>query len=194
CGRGRARRRTSEHQLSLGGLEIVVVVELLAADELLELGRRAEAVDAELALDELRVGVRPLAGDAVDSERGDLAGDVDRAVVHRVAEAVTHVAAEDHPAALHHEARHHPGVADDDDGAALLVDHRSGDDAAVDDEVTAAERRPGQRARVPGDRDYAGHHVLAGRPADAAGDVDLGPVDEPAAEVAEAAGEGDAAA
>src|SRR5581483_8682287 len=81
-----------EHQLSLGGLEVVVVVQLLAADELLQLRRLAEAVDAELALDELRVGVRPLAGDAVDPEGGDLAGDVDRAVVHRVDEAAAEVA------------------------------------------------------------------------------------------------------
>src|SRR4051794_16543704 len=60
--------RTSEDQLSLGGLEVVVVVELLAADEFLEGRRGAEPVDAELALDELRVGVRPLARHAVDAE------------------------------------------------------------------------------------------------------------------------------
>src|SRR5581483_10095869 len=164
-----------EHQLSLGGLEVVVVVQLLAADELLQLRRLAEAVDAELALDELRVGVRPLAGDAVDPEGGDLAGDVDRAVVHRVAEAVADVAAEDHAAALHHEAGHHARVAEDDDRAALLVDS-------------------GARADVPVHDDDAGHHVLAGRPADAAVDRDLRAVDEAAAEVAEAALERDAAA
>jgi len=46
-----------ENELPLGRLEVVVVVELLAAHELLELGRAAEAVDAELAVDVLRVGV-----------------------------------------------------------------------------------------------------------------------------------------
>ena len=46
--------RRHRHQLPLGGLEVVVVVELLAADELLEFRRRAEAVDRELALDRAR--------------------------------------------------------------------------------------------------------------------------------------------
>src|SRR5688572_24360192 len=45
-----------EDELALGRLQVVVVVELLAADELLQLRRLAEPVDAELALDELRVG------------------------------------------------------------------------------------------------------------------------------------------
>src|SRR3954454_4326148 len=133
--------RTSEHQLSLGGLEVVVVVELLAAHELLQLGRRAEPVDAELAIDELGVGLRPLAGDAVDAERPNLPADVDRAVVHRVAETVADVAAEDHAAALHHETGHRPGVAADDDRAAFLVDPRSRADAALDDEVAPAQGR-----------------------------------------------------
>src|SRR5579863_9862399 len=95
CGEGAFSSAMSEHQLPLGGLERVVVVELLAADEFLEPRRRAELVDAELALDELAVGVGPLAGHAVDPERADRAGDVDRAVVHRVAEAGPDVAADD---------------------------------------------------------------------------------------------------
>src|SRR4051812_15607208 len=81
-----------EHELALGGLEVVVVVELLAADELLQLRRRAQPVDAELALDELRVDVRPLARHAVDAERLHAPADVDRPVVHRVAEAGADVA------------------------------------------------------------------------------------------------------
>jgi hypothetical protein len=52
-----------ENELALGRLEGVVVVELLAADELLELRRRAELVDAELALDQLAVGSGPLASE-----------------------------------------------------------------------------------------------------------------------------------
>src|SRR5947209_12677126 len=84
-----------EDELALGGLERVVVVELLAAHELLELRRRAELVDLELAIDQLVVGVGQLAGDAVDAERLHLAGDIDRAVVHRVAEPRADVAADD---------------------------------------------------------------------------------------------------
>ena len=67
-------------------------------------------------------------------------------------------------------------------------------DAALDDEVAAAERGARERAGVAVDHDDAGHHVLAGRPADPALDVHLGAVDDPAAEVAEAAVEGDLAA
>src|SRR5918996_4191410 len=183
-----------EHELALGRLEVVVVVEHLAADELLELGRRAEIVDAELALDELRVGLVPLAGDAVDPERADLPGDVDLPVVHRVAEAVTDVAADDLAAALHHEPGHRAGVAEDDDRAALLVDAGAGSDLALDDDVAAANGGRRQRARVALDHDDARHHVLAGRPADPPGDADLGTVDEAAAEVAQAAFEVDLAA
>ena len=145
--------RPSQHQLSLGGLEVVVVVELLAADELLELGRVAEAVDPELPLDQLGVGVGPLARDAVDAERLDLAADVDRPVVHRVAEARADVAAEDLAAALHHEAGHRAGVAEDDDGAALLVDPGARADPALDDEVAAADGGRGERAGVAVDDD-----------------------------------------
>src|SRR5919202_806524 len=82
-----------ENELPLGRLEVVVVVELLAAHELLELRRRPEPVDPELALDELRVRLVPLAGHAVDPERLHLAGDVDLPVVHRVAEAGARVSA-----------------------------------------------------------------------------------------------------
>src|SRR6185503_2170330 len=105
----------SENELALGRLERVVVVEHLAADELLELGRRAEPVDPELALDQLRVRIRPLAGHAVDPEGLDLARDVDRSVVHGVAEARADVAADDDPPALHHEAGHRAGRAADQD-------------------------------------------------------------------------------
>src|SRR4051795_10701024 len=166
-----------QDELALGGLEGVVVVELLAAHELLQLGRVAEAVDAELALDELGVRVGPLAGHAVDAERLDLAADVDGPVVHRVAQAGADVAEDDLAAALHHEPGHRAGAAADDDRPALLIDARAGADAAVDDEVAAADRGARERAGVAVDDDDARHHVLARRPADAALDVDLGPVD-----------------
>src|SRR5438105_11707638 len=190
---GAVSSATLEHQLPFGRLEVVVVVEHLPADELLELRRRAEPVDAELPLDQLGVAVRPLAGDAVDPERLHLAADVDRAVVHRVAEARTDVAAEDLPAALHHEGRHRAGVAEDDHRPTLLVDPRSRADAALHDDVAATERGRRERAGVRVDDDDARHHVLTRRPADAALDVDLRPVAETAAEVAERAAEGDLA-
>src|SRR6266702_4204497 len=126
-------------------------------------------------------------GHAVDAERLHLAPDVDRAVVHGVAETGADVAAEDLPAALHHEAGHHPRGAEHDDRAPLLVDPGPGSDLALDDEVAAPNRGPGQRTGVAVDHDDPGHHVLAGRPADPPLDVDLGAVDQSAAEVAEAA-------
>src|SRR6478672_12108759 len=153
-----------ENELPLGRLEVVVVVELLTAHELLELGRAAEAVDAELALDVLRVGVGPLAGHAVDAERLHLAGHVDGAVVHGVAEAGAGVAADDLAAALHHEAGHRADAAHGEDGAALLVDAGARADAALDHQVAAAQGGAGQRAGVASDDNDAGDHVLAGRP------------------------------
>src|SRR6478736_3614336 len=65
---------------------------------------------------------------------------------------------------------------------------------ALDDQVAAAQGGAGQRACIAFDDNDAGHHVLAGRPADPAGDVHLGAVDHAAAEVAEAALERDLAA
>src|SRR5438105_2994291 len=144
---GAVSSATLEHQLPFGRLEVVVVVEHLPADELLELRRRAEPVDAELPLDQLGVAVRPLAGHAVDPERLPLPADVDRAVVHRVAEARADVAAEDLPAPLHHEARHRAGVAEHDHGAAFLVDPGARADPALDHDVAAADRGRRQRAR-----------------------------------------------
>src|SRR5918999_997696 len=138
----------SEHELPLARLEAVVVVELLAAHELLERGRSTEPVDPELALDQLGVGVRPLALDAVDAERRHASADVDRPVVHGVAEAGAHVAADDLAAALHHEAGHRAGIAEHDDRAALLVDARARTDLALHDQVAAAQRGAGERAGV----------------------------------------------
>ena len=133
-------------------------------------------------------------GHAVDAERLHLAADVEDAVVHRVAQARADVAADDLAAALHHEAVHRAGAAEGEDRAALLVDAAAGADAALDHEVAAADGRAGQRAGVAVDHDHARHHVLAGRPAHAAGDVHLWPVDHAAAEVAQAALERDLAA
>src|SRR5439155_22896747 len=94
---------------------------------------------------------------------------------------------------LHHEPGHGAGRAEREDRPALLVDAASRSHAALDDDVAAAQRRPGERAGVALDDHDARHHILAGGPAYAAGDVHLGAVDQPAAEVAEAALIGDLA-
>src|SRR5216683_6513121 len=186
--------RQSEDELAFGRLEVVVVPELAPAYELAERARRLDAVDAELARQKLVISRRQLCLDAVHAQRGDLPAHIDRAVVHRVAQPAAHVAADDLPAALEHEPRHHARVAADEDGAALLVDARPGPDIAADHHVAAAQRRAGQRPCVLVDEDHAGHHVLGSRPADPAGDVNLRPVDQAAPEVAEAALDADLAA
>src|SRR5262245_53673989 len=160
--------RGLEDELPLARLEAVVVPELPAAGELAERCGRLEAVHGQLAAEQLVVGRVQLRLDAVDAEAGDLAGDVDRAVVHGVAEALAGVAEDDLPAALHHEPGQQPGVAADQDGAALLVDAGPGADVTPDDEVAAAQGRAGQRPGVALDHHHAGHHVLAGRPPDPA--------------------------
>src|SRR6266851_296706 len=176
-----------DDELSLARFELIVVVELLATDELLELGRHAQAVDAELALDQLGVGSGPLPWHAVEPERLHLAGHIEGPVVHRVAEVWPDVAADDLPAALHHECRIDPGVAEDDDGAALLVDAGPGPDAALDQHVPTADRGRRERPGVLFDHDHPRHHVLAGRPSDSPGDDHLRPIDHAEAEVPEAA-------
>src|SRR5215211_1562762 len=183
-----------DDQLALAGLELVVVVELLAADELLELGRRAEPVDPELALDQLGVGLVPLAGHAIDPERLHLAGDVNRPVVHRVAETGADVSANDLAPTLEHEPCHRAGVAEDDDRAALLVDARARAHLPLDDDVASSNGGSGQRAGVALDDNDPRHHVLAGRPADPTADVNLRAVDQATPEVAERALEADLAA
>src|SRR5579859_738549 len=176
-----------QDELAFGRLEVVVVPELAPAHELAPARGRLYGVDAQLPGQELVVGRGQLGLDAVHPERGDLAADVDRAVVHGVAQAAAHVAADDLPAALEHEPGHHAGVSAHDDGAALLVDAGAGAHVTADDDVAAAQCGAGQRARILVHDEDAGHHVLRHRPADAPPDVDLGPVDQPAAEVAEAA-------
>src|SRR5215470_14642611 len=153
--------RSLQDELALVRLEVVVVPQLLAADELAEGIGFVQPVDAELAVDQLLVRGAELGLDAVDAERGDLAGHVDGTGVHRVAEAGTDIAAVDLAAALHHEADVHAAAAADDDRAALLVDAGAGPDRAPDHEVPAAQGRAGEGAGVLLDHHHAGHHVLA---------------------------------
>src|SRR5215813_3194008 len=124
-----------QDKLAFGRLEVVVVPELAPAHELAPARGRLDAVDAQLPGQELVVRRVQLRLDAVHAERGDLAADVDRAVVHRVAQAAAHVAADDLAAALEHEAGHRAGVPAHDDRAALLVDAGPGADVAADHHV-----------------------------------------------------------
>src|SRR5215813_10826926 len=64
--------RSLQDELALVRLEVVVVPQLLAADELAEGVGFVQPVDAELAVDQLLVRIVELGLDAVDSERGDL--------------------------------------------------------------------------------------------------------------------------
>src|SRR5882757_5378409 len=90
----------SEDQLFLGRLEVVVIPQLPAGDDLLQLpdavGCR-QAVQLELALEPIGLDLVHLARHGVDAQAVDLAADVDRAVVHRVAQVLAGVA-EDHHA------------------------------------------------------------------------------------------------
>src|SRR5690348_754325 len=138
------RPRHLQDELALGRLEVVVVPELPAADEFPERGLRLHAVDSQLAFQEFVVAGGELGLDAVDAQRGDLAADVDRAVVHGVAEPAAHVPADDLAAALQHEPCHHARIPADDDRAALPVDARARPDVAMDHQVAAAQCGAGQ--------------------------------------------------
>jgi hypothetical protein len=182
-----------DDELALARFEVVVVVELLAADELLERRRRPQLVDAELALDQLGVGVGPFPRHAVDPQGLDRAPHVDRPLVHRVPDVWPDVPADDDAASLHHETGVRSGVAPNQDRSALLIDPGSRAHASADHDVPAAKRGAGQRAGVLPDAHHARHHVLAARPADPPLDLDLGTVDDAQAEVPKAPLEADAA-
>ena len=135
---------SSPHSTSLllGRLEIVVVPQLLAGDDLAEMfARRIWAggrIVVSLRSSQLRVEIGHLAAHRVDAEARRLAADIDRAVIHGIAEILAGIAADHHAAALHHEAGEGAGLAADDDGAALHVDAGARADIALADEVAAA--------------------------------------------------------
>src|SRR4051794_1633548 len=83
----------SERDLALEGLEIVVVVELAAGHDLAPRAGVLEAVVLERLTQPEVVELVRLLEQRVDAERGDLAGDEDLAVVHRVARGAADVAA-----------------------------------------------------------------------------------------------------
>src|SRR5215469_8608332 len=179
-----------KNQLLFGGLEIVVVPELTPGDDLLHgldaLGR-LEAVHLQLALQPLHVEIGYLARHRIDAEALDFAADIDGAVIHGIAEILAGIPQYDHAAALHHEAAEGSRPAADDDGAALHVDAHAGTDIAHADEIAPAHGGAEGGARVLLDHHGPRHHVLCAGPADAALYADVRPVDQAAAEIAEAA-------
>ena len=141
----------------------------------------------ELPLQPRAVEIGHLAPHRVDAEALRLAGDVDDAVIHGVAEILAGIAADHHAPALHHEAGEGAGAAADDDVAALHVDAGARADIALAHEVAAADRRAELGAGILLDENGAAHHVLAAGPADAAGDADIRTVDQAEAKIAERA-------
>src|SRR5699024_333369 len=128
-------------------------------------------------VDELLVVRTELGLDAIDTQRLDLAGDIQCAGVQRVTEAVADVTADHLTTALHHESGVDAGVASDDDRAALLVNTGATADMSLDHDVPAAQRSAGQRAGVLLDHDDTGHHVLPERPSRASLHLHFGAIE-----------------
>src|SRR4051812_21611495 len=95
--------QVSEHELLLVGLEIVVVPQLLAGDDLLEVidaFAGIEIVHLELARQPFAVAAGEGGRHGVDAQAPRLAAEIDGAVIHRVAEVLAGVAADDHAPTL----------------------------------------------------------------------------------------------
>src|SRR5262245_40200753 len=160
-----------QHQFLFGRLEIVIVPQLLAGDDLAEgadPALRHDLVAEELPLEPCLVEIGHGGPHRIDAEARGFAGDIDRAVIHGIAKILASVAADHHAAALHHEAGEGAGVAADDDGATFHVDAGARADIALAHEVAAADGRTELRACVLLDENRAAHHVLGARPADPA--------------------------
>src|ERR1700682_3991083 len=186
----RVANESSENEFLLGGFEIVVIPQLPASGVLvhaLGAARGREAVHLQFALQPLHVEVGHLRRHGIDPEARDLAADVDRAVVHGVAEVLAGIAEDDHASALHHEAAEGARPATNDDRAALHIDTDARADVALAHQITATDRGAEGRARVLLDHYGSGEHVLGARPADPALDADVGSVDQPATEIAQTA-------
>src|SRR5262245_9608504 len=160
-----------QHQFLFGRLEIVVVPQLFAGDALAEgadAALRHDLVAAELPLEPCLVEIGHGGPYRIDAEARGLAGDIDCAVIHGIAKILASIAADNHAAALHHEAGEGAGVAADNDGATFHVDAGARADIALAHEVAAADGRAELRAGVLLDEDGAAHHVLSARPAEPA--------------------------
>src|SRR4029077_13952774 len=107
-----------------------------------------DVVHAQFACQPLPIELGYLGPDRVHAEALRLAANIDRAVIHRVAEILAGVAADHHAPALHHKAGEDPGGGADDDGAALLVNPGARADIAPAHEIAASDRRPELRACV----------------------------------------------
>src|SRR5262245_4700245 len=111
-----AQPLASQHQFLFRRLEIVVVPQLLAGDDPAEGADavlRQQLVAAELGLEPALVEIGDRAPHGIDAEALRLAGDIDRAVIHGIAEILPGIAADHHPPALHHEAGESAGIAAD---------------------------------------------------------------------------------
>src|SRR5262245_40184225 len=185
-----AQPLASQHQFLFRRLEIVVIPQLLAGDDLTESADTAfgqQLVATELGLEPALVEIGDRAPHGIDAEALRLAGDEDRAVVHGIAEILPGIAADHHPPALHHETGEGPSIAADDDRSAFLVDARARADIAAADEIAAADGGAELRARVLLDQNRPAHHIFGAGPADPARDPHIRPVDQAAAEIAERA-------
>src|SRR6202012_646109 len=120
----------------------------------------------------------------IDAERPCLAAEINRAVVHGVAEILAGVAKDHHPTALHHETGERSGVAADDDGAAFLIDSSARADRPLADQVAAAQRGAELRSGIFFDDNCASHHVLAAGPADAPLDGYVRTIEQAAGKIA----------
>src|SRR5215207_274728 len=179
-----------KHKLLFARLEIVVIPKLLAGDDLAEVAetlRDKHFIHAQFARQPLAVELRHLRPDGVHPQAAGLAADIDRAVIHAVAEILAGVAANDHAATLHHETGEGAGIAADDDRAALLIDAGARADRSLADEIAAAQCGPKLGPGVLLDDDGTRHHVLAAGPADAPLDAHIRPVEKAAREIAAAA-------
>src|SRR6185295_7106366 len=172
--------RSLQHQFLFGRLEIVVVPQLLGGDDLAEgidAALRRDVVEAELSLEPCFVEISHGAPHRIDAEARGLAGDIDRPVIHGVAEILAGIAADHHAAALHHEAGEGAGVSAHDDRAALHVD------AGARADIAPADGGAELRARVLLDENGAAHHVFGAGPADPAGNAHVRSIDQAAAEI-----------
>src|SRR4029453_14707033 len=99
---------------------------------------RLDVVQAELPLEPSLVEIGHGPPYRIDAEARRRPGNIDRAVIHGVAEILAGVAADHHAPALHHEAGEGAGIAADADISAFLVDPRARADIAAADEIATA--------------------------------------------------------
>src|SRR5262249_50514585 len=114
-----------KNQLLFAGFKVVVIPELLAGDDLLDVIDAAlwiHVVDFELPREPFAIERGHFSRHSVDAERTRFTTQIDRSVVHGVAEVLSRVTEDHHAAALHHEAGEGTGIAAHNDRAALLID------------------------------------------------------------------------